>query len=472
MKNISRSIWVRIMIAFALTSTLALSGAQTVRAMEIDNDGQVGADEVINDDLILTEDLVEMAGTVNGNLLAFGSTVLVSGTVNGDLITGGSVVTITGTVNGNVFAMGGEVVLDGTVEGSLFFGGNSLTVGESALVGSNMYAAGFSISLQSGSVVTRDIAVAGYQVILAGEIGRDVRANVGAFELTGAVGRNIILEVGEPDENQDEIPFTTFMPYSHAPRFIPVGLHISSQATIGGELEYSSPVEQNEGIQAIPEGGVVYHYKAPNDGKNLENVKNVKPDFSVRVFDVGGMFMGYVFGVIREFLTLLLLGALAVWLIPSLLARAAGTLRAKPLPALGWGFLVLVLGLIGLVMASFLILMLGLAIGVVTLFGLMGVIFSIGFSATGLFAAVFLALAQYGSKLVVALLVGDWFLRLFRKDYSASSFWPLLLGILMMVMVDALPILGTLVGFFVALFGLGAIWLVFRDWRRTRTTKA
>jgi cytoskeletal protein CcmA (bactofilin family) len=472
MKNMSRSIWVRMLIAFALMSTLALTGAQTVRAMEIDNDGKVGADEVINDDLILTEDIVEMAGTVNGNLIAFGSTITISGTVNGDLIAGGGVVTITGTVNGNVFAMGGEVLMDGKVEGSMFFAGNTLTVGENADVGSNLYAAGFSITLESGSVVARDIAVAGYQAILAGEIGRDVRADVGAFELTGNVGRNIILEVGEPAENQDEMAFTTFMPYSHVPRFVPVGLHISSQATIGGELEYSSPVEQSAGIQVTPEGGVVYHYKAADDGENLKDLKDAKQEFSIRVVDFGGMFMGYVFGVIREFLTLVLLGALAVWLIPSLLTRTAGTLRTKPLPALGWGFLVLVLGAVGLIMSFFLILMLGLAIGVVTLFGLMGAIFSIGFSAAGLAGALLMVLAQYGSKLVVALLIGDWFLRLFRKDYSASSFWPLLLGILMMVMVDALPVLGTLVGFFVALFGLGAIWLVFRDWWRTRPTKA
>ncbi len=469
MKNISQSIWVRILTAFALMSALALTGAQTVRAMEIDNDGKVGADEVINDDLILTQDTVDMAGTVNGNLMAFGTNITISGTVNGDVITGGSVVNITGTVNGNVFAMGGEVRVDGKVENSLFFGGNSLSLGPNARVGSNMYAAGFSIEAQSGSVVTRDIATAGYQVILAGEIGRDVRADVGAFELTGKVGRNITLTVGEPAEDQGQTAYTNFMPFSHISRMIPVGLNIQPGAVIGGKLEYSSSVDQKSGIQATPEGGVIYHYKAPDDG---QKIRETQANVPIRVIDFGGMLMGYIFGVIREFLTLVLLGALAVWLIPSVLTRAAGTLRAKPLPSLGWGFLVLVMGLIGLVMAFFLVIMLGLAIGVVTLFGLMGVIFSIGFSATGLATAVFLALAQYGSKLVVALLIGDWFLRLFRKDYSASSFWPLLLGIVMMVMVDALPILGTLAGFFVALFGLGAIWLIFRDWWRARTVKA
>ncbi len=469
MKNITGSIWVRILIAFALMSTLALAGAQTVRAMEIDDDGKVGADEVVNDDLILTEETVEMAGTVNGNLIAFGSTVTISGTVNGDVIAGGSTVHITGTVNGNVFAMGGEIFVDGAVENSLFFGGSSLNLGPNARVGSNMYAAGFSVVLQSGSVVTRDLATAGYQAILEGEIGRDVRADVGAFELSGKVGRNIILSVGKPTEDEGQMAYTNFMPFSRVSRLIPVGLNITSKAVIGGKLEYSSSADQSAGIQATPEGGVVYHYKAPDDGENLQNARH---EFNVPVIDFGGMIMNYVFGVIREFLTLVLLGALAVWLIPSVLTRAAGTLRAKPLPSLGWGFLVLVLGLIGLAAAFFLVVMLGLAIGVVTLFGLMGVIFSIGFSATGLASAVFLALAQYGSKLVVALLIGDWFLRLFRKDYSASAFWPLLLGIVMMVMVDALPIFGTLVGLVVAVFGLGAIWLIFRDWWKARTAKA
>jgi len=472
MNNTSRKFWFRILLALAMVSTLALTGAQTVRAMEIDGDGKVGAGEVINDDLILTEEFVEMAGTVNGNLIASGSTVVISGTVNGDVIAGGSTVTVTGTVNGNVFAGGGEVLIDGTVEGSLFFGGNMLTVGPHARVGSNMYAAGFSLEVQSGSVVTRDIAVAGYQAILAGEIGRDVRADLGAFELTGKVGRNIILSIGEPTENREEMAYMNFSPFSHVSRIVPVGLHIGSEAVIGGKLEYSSAVEQPAGIRATPEGGVIYHYKPSEDAETLKDLKDAGKDFSVRVFDFGGMFMSYVFNVIREFLTLVLLGALAVWLIPSVLTRAAGTLRAKPLPSLGWGFLVLVLGLIGLAMAFFLVVMLGLAIGVVTLFGLMGVVFSIGFSATGLATAVFLALAQYGSKLVVALLIGDWFLRLFRKDYAASAFWPLLLGIVMMVLVDALPIFGTLVGFLVIIFGLGAIWLIFRDWWKTRTVKA
>jgi cytoskeletal protein CcmA (bactofilin family) len=469
MKSTTRALTFRLFLAFTMVFALAAVSVQTVRATEIDDDGYVGPEEVINDDLVLSENNVEMAGTVNGNLIAFGSDVVISGVVNGDVITGGSTVKITGTVNGNVGAAGGDVLLDGQVEGSLFFVGNMLSLGPEATVGSNLYAAGFSISLQSGSTVTRDIAVGGYQAILAGDIGRDVRAAVGAFELTGSVGRNIILDVDEPSEDGSEVEFVHFMPFSNITRVIPVGLHIYPQASIGGKLEYSSPVEQPEGIQTTPEGGIEYHYRPSND---VSSAREVRRDVRVHVVDFGGMLMGYVFGVVREFLTLILLGALAVWLIPSFLTRAAGTIRTKPLPSLGWGFLVLVVGLIGLVMAFFAILLLGLAIGVVTLFGLMGVIFSIGFSAVGLSTALFLALAQYGSKLVVALFLGDAFLRLFRKDYSASAFWPLLLGILMIVLVDAVPILGILVGIFIAIFGMGAVWLLFQDWWQKRNVKA
>jgi hypothetical protein len=469
-----RNIGWRLLLVFVIVSMLALGGAQTVRATEIDQDGRVAADEVIDDDLFLGSDIVEMAGTVNGNLFAGGTTVTISGAVNGDVVAGGSMVTITGTVNGNLLTMGGEVLLDGTVEDSLFFGGNSLIVGENGSVGSNLYAGGFSISLEPGSTIARDIAVGAYQAILAGDIGRDVRASVGAIELTGKVGRNVTVDVADPDADSENAAFLQYIPFAHVSRLIPVGLHIRPEAVIGGKLEYSSAVEQPAGIQATPEGGVVYHYRAPDDGKNLEDLKNIKPDVNVtvRMLDFGGLIMGYVFGVIREFLTLILLGALAVWLIPGVLTRGAGILRDKPLPSLGWGFLVLVVGLIALVAACILILMLGLAIGVVTLFGLMSAVFGIGFSAIGLSGALFLAIAQYGTKLVVALLIGDALIRLFRKDYSASTFWPLLLGILLLVFVDAVPILGTVVSFFVTLFGLGALWLLLRNWWQVRGAKA
>jgi cytoskeletal protein CcmA (bactofilin family) len=458
MKSVHRTLWNRLLLALGLVFVLAVGSAQTVRALEVNKGGIVAEGEVINDDLVLTANVVDMAGTVNGTLIAGAAEVTIRGTVNGDVIAGGSNIIISGTVKGNLFVVGGNVTISGTVENSVFFAGKSLVLSPSAKVAANLYAAGFSVELQSGASIGRDAAVAGYQLLLDGDIGRDVHAAVGAFEVSGTIDRNVSVDIAEPSENEQQIAVMEFMPFGQVTRILPPGLRITTEAHIGGKLDYYSGVEQLSGIQSAPAGGVQYHYRAPEN--NSSNKVVVTPP----AISFGVIFMGYALNVIREFLTLVLLGALAVWLCPKVLSRTAGTLRDKPLPALGWGFLVLIIGVTALILAGIAIFLLGLAVGVVTLFGLMGVVYGIGFSALGLAGAVFLALAQFGSKLVVAVLIGDVLFRLIRKDYSSSMFWPLLVGVLLLTVVNAIPILGILVSLFAILFGTGAIWIVFRDW--------
>jgi cytoskeletal protein CcmA (bactofilin family) len=471
MKHNHRTLWSRLLLALGLVFVLAATGVQTARALEVDKDGVVAEGEVINDDLILADTTVDMAGTVNGTLITGATNVTIRGTVNGDVITGGSTVTVTGTVKGNLFIAGGTITVNGTVENSVFFAGNSLVLGPNAKISGNLYAAGYSMELQSGSSIGRDVAVAGYQVLLDGTVGRDVHASVAAFEVSGTIGRNVSVDIAEPSQNGQQIAAMQYIPFAQVTRMLPPGLHIASKAQIAGKLDYYSGVEQPSGIQSSPTGGVQYHYRAPSNNSN-GTTYIIETNIAPRVVNYGAIFVGYVFNVVREFLTLLLLGALAVWLCPTLLSRTAGTLRDKPLPSLGWGFLVLVVGVVALILAGITVFLLGLAVGVVTLFGLMGVVYGIGFSAIGLAGAVFLALAQFGSKLVVALLIGDVILRLIRKDYSVSVFWPLLLGILLLTLFNAIPILGILVSLFSILFGFGAICIVFRDWWQKRRATA
>jgi hypothetical protein len=456
----------RLLIALGLVSVLAAGSAQTARALDVNQNGIVTADEVINDDLVLASATVDMAGTINGTLIAAGSDVTMRGTVNGDVIAVGSNVQITGTVNGNLFVAGGHVVVNGTVDDSLFFAGTSLSLGQNSKVNNNLLAAGFSIELLSGSSIGRDVDAAGYQLMADGTIGRDLHAALGALEITGSVGRNVSVDISEPSKDSNQTAAMQFMPFPQVSRVLPVGLSITAAAHIGGKLDYYSAVEQAAGIQSAPAGGVQYHYRAARN--NNTNGTTVQINAAPRGWSFAAFFVEYAFAAVREFLTLLLLGALAVWLCPALLSRTAGTLRDKPLPSLGWGFLVLIIGMVALALAIVAVLLLGLAVGVVTLFGLMGVVFGIGFSAIGLAGIVFLSLAQFGSKLVVAMLIGDVLFRLIRKDYSASIFWPLLVGIFLLTLLNAIPILGILVSFFAILFGSGAIWLVFRDWWNKR----
>jgi hypothetical protein len=123
-------------------------------------------------------------------------------------------------------------------------------------------------------------------------------------------------------------------------------------------------------------------------------------------------------------------------------------------------------------MCAIFVLVLGLAVGVVTLFGLMAVVFGLGYSALGLSGTVFMVLAQFGSKLVVALLIGDWLIRLMNKDYKGSPFWTLLLGVLLVTIFDAIPCFGWLFGLLAIIFGFGAICLSIREWWQRRKTAA
>jgi cytoskeletal protein CcmA (bactofilin family) len=469
MKPVHRTLWSRLLLALGLVFVLAMGSVQTARALEVNKGGIVAEGEVIDDDLVLANNVVDMAGTVNGTLIAAGSDVTIRGTVNGDVIAGGSNVTITGTVKGNLFVAGGNITVNGTVENSLFFAGSVLVLGPNAKVESNFYAAGFSIEIQPGASIDRDGAAGAYQMLMDGAIGRDLNATASALEVKGTIGRNLTVDIGEPSKDSNPAQFMQDIPFSNVTRILPPGLSIASTAKIGGKLEYSSAVEQASGIKATPEGGVAYHYRPARDNSNSQAAAR---KIQSPLWSFGIVLMGYAFNVVREFLTLMLLGALAVWLCPTLLARTAGTLRDKPVPSLGWGALVLLVGMVGLVLAGIAVLLLGLAVGVVTLFGLMGVVFGIGFSAIGLSGAVFLALAQFGSKLVVAMLIGDVLFRLIRKDYSASMFWPLLVGVLLLTLVNAIPILGILVSLLAILFGSGAIWLVCCDWWAKRKATA
>jgi len=268
---------IRLAVALSLALILALGLAGSAAAVEIRGGDEVtiGKDEVIDDDLILG-----------------GSRVV----VNGDLIVGGAEVVINGTVNGSLVAGGQSVTLNGTVNGSMYASGASVTLGSEASVGRNLFFAGYSLTTRGGSAITRDALVTGYQGILGGEVGRDVRAEVGALELDGKVGGDVQADVAEPDPT---FPRIAFMP--GMPTMIEPGLRIGPEAVIEGQLTYSSAVEQATAIEAQPEGGVVY--QTPQPGERPEARPSPRVSFAFNIFN-------WFIARGREFITLLAFGAL------------------------------------------------------------------------------------------------------------------------------------------------------------------
>ena len=432
---------VRLIVTVGLT--LLLIGATAGRAAAFDFRGgdsvTIGASEVVDDDLFIG-----------------GNTVVVDGTVNGDLFIGGTDIEVNGTVNGSLFVGGQLVKVNGTVTGSVYGGGMSATLGSQASVGRNVLFGGFSLEAESGSVIGRDLLMGGYQAILDGEIGRDVRFGGSALELNGKVDGDVLAEVDPPGSDFDPAPFM-FMPGS--PRVVAPGLRVSEEATIGGKLTYTSSVEQATAIQSAPAGGVAY--QTPQPGQTPETQPRVGFTFNI---------LGWIFDRIRELATLILLGALVVWKLPSPLASATEQARVKFLPSAGWGLVVVIVGYVGAAIVGVMIFVLGILFGIVTLGGLSQTIFGVGFSTLSLAFTVFTLLVSYGSKLVVAYLMGKFVVKALAPQAADNKWWPLAAGVPLYVLFRAIPLLGWLIGVVVTLVGLGAMWLFFRQWQAARAT--
>lgn len=437
----------RIMLALGLVLLLALTLTPQARAVEFDDDGIVAADEVIDDDLFISGYTVVIDGTVEGDLFASGELITINGTVNGNLVAAGAKVTVNGTVDGSLVLAGQEILVNGPVGGSIYSACSSLELGPEAEINHNAIVAAFELRTQEGSLVGRDVLLTGYQAILEGRVDRDVQVDLGAIEIRGSIGGDVTAKVSQPGEAEFPAPFWPGMP-----AMIPSGLRVAEEAEIEGRLTYVSPIEQEEAIHSQPEDGVVYEPSATTE-----------PAAEVRIeVQLGQWFLGRL----QELVTLLVLGGLAVWQLPELLGRLADRLQARPLPATGWGLLVLPAGYLGLSALAVLLFVVWVLISLVTLGGLARILMAVGASGLGLAFAIFSLLALFGSKLVVAFLGGRALLREIAPTQAGSPAWAMVIGVTLYVILRGIPCLGWVLLALTVLAGLGAMWFVFREgWR-------
>jgi hypothetical protein len=171
---------------------------------------------------------------------------------------------------------------------------------------------------------------------------------------------------------------------------------------------------------------------------------------------------------LSDLLILLLLGGLVVWLCPAAIQRPAEWLRRKLLPAAGFGLLAVALILPAVIVAillAVLLLIVGIWLGSVTLWVLAFVLWGIGYSALILALALLAVIVLYGSKVIVADLVGTLILKRLAPGTMKYRILPLLLGLVLYVVLRSIPILGWVIEAIVTILGLGAIWVAYRHRR-------
>ena len=162
---------------------------------------------------------------------------------------------------------------------------------------------------------------------------------------------------------------------------------------------------------------------------------------------------------LRSFALFLILGGLAIWLIPKPLIRWSEVARRSPVKSFGVGIVILIAGYAALVILFVLLLASGIFFYSVRFSNLASLILNLGVPGAALVFGSFNLVVSYISKLVVVFLFGRLLLESIYPKALKHNFWPLLVGLVIYLLLRAIPWLGWAIGSVATLVGLGAIWL-------------
>jgi cytoskeletal protein CcmA (bactofilin family) len=328
--------------------------------------------------------------------------------LGGKLRSGGEVVVSADeTVAGDLYASGGQIRIDGAVEGDLIAAGGQVQV--------------------SGEV-RGDLLVGSGNVDISGRVRGDARLGAGQVTVSGSIGEDLIAGSGQAT--------------------------ITSSGQVGEDFIFGTGQTSLDGEVVGNVLGSTGSYSRAGTVGGSEDVtiaRGREPTPGDRILDA-----------VQRFVAILAIGALLLWLAPRVVEGAADTLRRRPLASLGVGLLGIV-GFVVLVLVVLLaVILLAIGLGLIRLDDLVGVtIFGAGTALTGVGFLFFLAVS-FVAQAVVGLAVG----RVMIGIAPARRWLALVLGVLVVVVLSAIPVVGGWLGVLIALFGLGALILEFWPWRR------
>ena len=425
--NLPQNRWTRILFVIMILMGGAFSFVSPARAQGIN---------------ITVEDSIAAGEVVNNDAFLAGTSVNIDGDVVGDTFAAGSIVEVNGNVEGSFYAVGQNVVINGSVGGTAYVAAVTLELGPEAALANNIYYVGASITTAEGSSIDRDLVLISMGAQLSGEIGRNTVGIIGPFELFRLFMDLIGRPLSEPQTGA--ISPGGYYQVESQPvlfsGFIPSLDWLTKTST--GELRLAGV---NSNLASITEPSL-----------NAQSGSSIDSD----------KVLGWLRWGVEEYITLLIFGLIGFWLFSSFLNRSAKKLEAKPLQSTGIGLLGLVLSfaLIGVVILVFLlILMLGVGLGALGLWDLAWAVWGVGFTSLGLAFWLSLLFVSYGTKVIVAFLVGTLILERIAPKSINYKILPLLLGLLIYILLAWVPYFGWVIAVLVNAAGLGAAWFAFKD---------
>ncbi len=448
------------LISGLLLFTLVFGVFQTVQAAGPYDDGVFGAEEEVFDDLLLEGSNVVVAGTIHGMLFAFGDTITIQKTAvieDDAFLFGQQIVVETGaTLSGNVYSGAQKVQISADIARSLYVGSVALTLSDQVTINNNLFFSGFQLETAQNSTVNKNLYAANYQSILNGAVGQNLRIGAATVHLNGTVGGNAEIDVDKQGQLEAGMQYWyTYMQQYGIPEPLDPGLYIADSAEIGGQLIYTSPAALPSVEEGLASGGVVYQTPQP---ENIVEAESQQINITYR-----NPLLGRLGNVLRSFVTLILIGALLLWKLPNLLQETANHASAKPLNAAGIGIVSMLVVYVGGMMIFGLLIFFSVLLGILSLGGLGQSILFLGLASIAWLMVVFTILLVYGSKLVVAYWLGTLVMTNILRDSKYQKAVGLLVGILLVVLVSAIPFVGWLIKLAITLIGLGAMWYVYRN---------
>lgn len=372
-----------------------------------------------------SKDTIPAGTTIDDDRFLRGEDVLVAGVVNGDVVAVGSTITVSGTIDGSLVAVGGRIEITGNVTGSVYSLAGSIDLLEPAQLERSLYFLGLSVNFQEGATIVRDLNALSLGAVIRGTVERDTFAVVGLIKIL-----RLILDRRQAIEAATG---SLILPTNHQ------------------LMQAADRLRQLPLMMALPIAGIT---------------QSPTPDVAVQATGDPSMVGTWFLNRLLALIPLLLLGMPFLLIAPRILKESASWLKRKPLLCTGRG-------LVGITTGYLTILIAALLVGSVVLLFYMLELWTLTWLVGGaagaavLMAASLLSIAVgYLSKIVVAYLLGSWILQLVRGELRWRSFWSLLLGLVIYVLLIAIPYVGLAISVIAAILGFGALWLAaFHSWR-------
>jgi hypothetical protein len=382
---------------------------------------------------------------VEGNLYALCRTVVIDGVVNGDLWAAALNITVNGEVTGSVYVAGGKLLVNGIVGATIHFGGGIVAAEEAAALTNdraNFYAAALSSELNTP--LSGNAAGIGYQMLINAPVAGNVDFAGTALVINATVSGSVNASTGDPQRTGvNELESLIQLVESDANLIAP-GLVVTENGAINGTLIYRAPTEGD--IQGDVD--TIQFTRILPDSAAIINQQDVSSGISA-----------YLQQVAREFVIIVVIGAIALFFVPRNTLAPLPAVRNRTISSVGVGLLAFILSfpiaIIAVVFSVLIVVLLSLLnIDQLTLlaFLVLGVI-NVALIGAFYFTALFI------SRVFVGLVVGRFLVRLLWRGTGKArdNYVYLLVGALVLALLTAVPFVGSIVLAISAFLGLGAL---------------